>query len=127
MSSPVRPGLVGFVTEARDALVGLVCRATGSRSEGHVFVSGSTMRCQSDGPAGGNRAAVVCVAGRRRSQLCNGKWWFGAAMGALLARASVQIKKWHHNDRRERLAQREAWAFSAQMAVVASTALISVL
>jgi endonuclease YncB( thermonuclease family) len=48
-------------TVARDALVQLVGRATGLRSTGHVSVEGPTMRCASDGDAGGSRTAAWCV------------------------------------------------------------------
>jgi endonuclease YncB( thermonuclease family) len=47
--------------EARDALVSLLGQATGRSSEGHVMVSGQTMRCLSDGSAGGTRTAAWCV------------------------------------------------------------------
>ncbi|WP_439470125.1 thermonuclease family protein [Blastomonas fulva] len=47
---------------ARDALVRLVGgKATGTASEGHILVSGPTLRCQSAGGAGGSRTAAWCV------------------------------------------------------------------
>lgn len=47
--------------EARDALVRLVGRPTGRSREGHVLVSGPTMRCRSDGDGVGNRTAAWCL------------------------------------------------------------------
>ena len=46
---------------ARDALVKLVGRPTGVGRHGHIRVVGPTMRCHSDGSAGGNRTAAWCV------------------------------------------------------------------
>lgn len=47
--------------EARNALVRLVGRATGTSREGHVLVNGPTMRCVSVGGGGGSRTAAWCV------------------------------------------------------------------
>lgn len=47
--------------EARDGLVRLVGRSTGTTSEGHILVEGPTMRCLSDGSGGGNRTGAWCV------------------------------------------------------------------
>ena len=47
--------------QARDRLVSLVGRRTGWSSEGHALVRGPTMRCRSDGGAGGNRTAAWCM------------------------------------------------------------------
>lgn len=46
---------------ARDTLAALVGRPIGFAREGHVLVQGPTMRCRSDGGAGGNRTAAFCV------------------------------------------------------------------
>lgn len=46
---------------ARDALVDLVGTQTGVGLHGHIRVQGPTMRCHSDGSAGGNRTAAWCV------------------------------------------------------------------
>lgn len=51
----------GSATAARDALVRLVGKRTGSSSEGHVLVSGPAMRCRSAGDAKGGRTAAWCV------------------------------------------------------------------
>lgn len=47
--------------EARDALVRLIGRPTGTAREGHILVQGPTMRCISDGSGGGSRTAAWCV------------------------------------------------------------------
>jgi endonuclease YncB( thermonuclease family) len=47
--------------EARDKLVSLLGGARGTNSTGHIAVSAATMRCRSDGPAGGTRTAAWCV------------------------------------------------------------------
>jgi endonuclease YncB( thermonuclease family) len=47
--------------QARDRLVSLVGSRTGWSSEGHALVRGPTMRCRSDGGAGGNRTAAWCT------------------------------------------------------------------
>ncbi|WP_246587060.1 hypothetical protein [Stakelama flava] len=46
---------------ARDALVNTVGRRLGRTSDGHIRVAGPTMRCRSDGSAGGSRTAAWCV------------------------------------------------------------------
>lgn len=46
--------------EARDMLVRLIGKPTGKSSEGHILVTGPTMRCRSDGNAGGIRTAGWC-------------------------------------------------------------------
>lgn len=46
---------------ARDALVQLVGKPVGKGGNGHILVDGPTMRCRSDGSAGGNRTAAWCV------------------------------------------------------------------
>ena len=50
--------------EARDALVRLVGRPTGTSAQGHVLVRGPTMRCVSEGGGGGSRTAAWCVSPR---------------------------------------------------------------
>ncbi len=45
---------------ARNALVRLVGKSRGKSSQGHVLVSGPTLRCVSVGGAGGNRTAAWC-------------------------------------------------------------------
>jgi hypothetical protein len=48
--------------DARDALAILVGNPTGEVGRhGHILVVGPTMRCYSDGSAGGNRTAAWCV------------------------------------------------------------------
>ncbi|QEA16061.1 hypothetical protein FRF71_07895 [Novosphingobium ginsenosidimutans] len=47
--------------EARDTLVRLVGRQTGTSVEGHVLVNGPTLTCQSVGGAGGSRTAAWCT------------------------------------------------------------------
>lgn len=56
---------------ARDALVQLIGRRTGTSSEGHVFVRGPTMTCRSDGSAGGGRTAAFCVSPHSGDVSCN--------------------------------------------------------
>lgn len=47
--------------EARDALVRLIGRSTGTSREGHVLVTGPTMRCRSVGDGVGSRTAAWCI------------------------------------------------------------------
>lgn len=47
--------------DARDALVALLGATTGVSRHGHILVRGPTLRCYSDGSAGGNRTASWCV------------------------------------------------------------------
>lgn len=47
--------------QARDVLVGLVGRPTGTSSQGHILVKGPPLRCRSEGGAGGNRTAAWCT------------------------------------------------------------------
>lgn len=47
--------------EARDTLVGLVGRRTGTSAEGHVLVQGPKLVCNSVGGAGGSRTAAWCT------------------------------------------------------------------
>ena len=46
---------------ARQALVALLGQAIGVGTHGHTLVSGPTLRCRSDGSAGGDRTASWCV------------------------------------------------------------------
>lgn len=48
-------------TDARDRLVELIGTPTGVGRHGHILVAGPTMRCRSDGSAGGKRTAAWCV------------------------------------------------------------------
>lgn len=59
--NPNQPCPAASAEEARDALVRLVGRATGRSAQGHVLVTGPTMRCQSVGSGVGNRTAAWCV------------------------------------------------------------------
>ena len=59
--SPGHPCAAADPRAARDHLVGLVGKRTGTRSTGHITVTGPTMRCRSAGGAGGNRTAVFCI------------------------------------------------------------------
>lgn len=59
--SPGHPCADADPRAARDHLVGLLGKRTGTRSTGHVAVVGPTMRCHSVGGAGGNRTAAFCV------------------------------------------------------------------
>lgn len=45
---------------SRDALVQLLGRSAGRSRQGHVLVRGGTMRCVSNGPAGGSRTGAWC-------------------------------------------------------------------
>ena len=47
--------------EARDRLVGLFGGARGTLPNGHIAVRSATMKCVSDGPAGGSRTAAWCT------------------------------------------------------------------
>lgn len=47
--------------EARDALAALLGKIVGTGRHGHILVRGPTMKCQSEGSAGGNRTAAWCV------------------------------------------------------------------
>lgn len=50
--------------DARAALVALLGRPIGVGPHGHIMVTGPTLRCRSDGPAGGNRTASWCLSSR---------------------------------------------------------------
>ncbi|MCL6729184.1 hypothetical protein LZ538_03825 [Sphingomonas sp. SE220] len=47
--------------DARDRLVALFGGPRGTRPEGHIKVQSGTMRCVSDGSAGGSRTAAWCT------------------------------------------------------------------
>ncbi len=49
---------------SRDELVKLVGRPIGRGREGHVMVRGPTLRCRSEGGAGGSRTAAWCTSPR---------------------------------------------------------------
>jgi endonuclease YncB( thermonuclease family) len=55
---------------SRDALVSLVGEPVGRSREGHVLVRGPTMRCVSDGSAGGSRTGAWCVSPRGGDLSC---------------------------------------------------------
>ncbi len=55
---------------ARDALVKLVGKPSGRSREGHVLVSGPTLKCRSDGGAGGKRTAAWCVSPKSGDLSC---------------------------------------------------------
>lgn len=62
---------------SRDALVILVGTPSGVAREGHIMVTGPTMRCQSDGGAGGDRTAAFCVSPHSGDLSCRmvaGNW-----------------------------------------------------
>lgn len=48
-------------TAARDYLVRLIGKPTGTLRTGHVSLVGPVMRCRSGGGAGGNRTAAFCI------------------------------------------------------------------
>src|SRR3546814_1537650 len=54
---------------ARDALVEIVGKPTGTSRDGHVFVSGPTLSCLSEGSAGGTRTAAWCTSDRKSTRL----------------------------------------------------------
>nr|WP_255548285.1 hypothetical protein [Erythrobacter ani] len=62
--SPGHPCPSASATQARDGLVSLVGTAQGVGQHGHILVKGPTMRCVSDGSAGGSRTAAWCVSPR---------------------------------------------------------------
>lgn len=47
--------------EARDTLVALVGMRIGQSQDGHILVKGSTLKCVSNGGAGGSRTAAWCT------------------------------------------------------------------
>lgn len=62
---------------SRDSLVRLIGKPTGKSPEGHVKVTGPTMRCLSDGNAKGNRTAAWCkfpIGGDISCAMVRGGW-----------------------------------------------------
>ena len=59
--SPGHPCPAADPRAARNHLVSLVGKPTGTRSTGQILVTGPTMRCRSAGGAGGNRTAAFCT------------------------------------------------------------------
>lgn len=55
---------------SRDALVALLGQAKGKSSEGHILVTGPTMKCRSIGSGGGSRTAAWCVSPRAGDISC---------------------------------------------------------
>ncbi|TCD01945.1 hypothetical protein EYB45_10950 [Erythrobacteraceae bacterium CFH 75059] len=62
---------------SKAALIRLLGTPTGTMPSGHTRISGPTLRCVSDGQAGGNRTAAWCVSPRFGDINCamvNGGW-----------------------------------------------------
>ena len=59
--SPGHPCAEAKAQEARDALVSLIGRRTGTGELGHAIVTGPPLSCISEGTAGGERTAAWCV------------------------------------------------------------------
>ena len=59
--SPGHPCPSATAIEARNALVSLIGKPTGTGEHGHVLVKGPTMRCISTGSAGGSRTGAWCI------------------------------------------------------------------
>ena len=55
---------------ARDALVDLIGRPTGTGRHGHVLVAGPAMRCISTGSAGGDRTGAWCISPKSGDLSC---------------------------------------------------------
>jgi endonuclease YncB( thermonuclease family) len=68
--SPGHPCPTTGAIEARDALVSLVGEPIGVGEHGHILVKGPTMRCVSDGSAGGSRTAAWCISPRGGDTNC---------------------------------------------------------
>ncbi len=56
--------------EAKNALVAILGRRTGTAREGHTIVSGPTLNCISNGSAGGGRTAAWCTSPRSGDLSC---------------------------------------------------------
>ena len=56
--------------DAREALAELLGTQTGVSRHGHILINGPTLRCRSDGSAGGNRTAAWCVSPRHGDINC---------------------------------------------------------
>ena len=59
--SPGHPCPNADAESARDALVNLLGMRTGTSRYGHIKLTGPTIKCRSDGSAGGDRTASWCV------------------------------------------------------------------
>lgn len=62
---------------SRDALVALLGTARGTGRHGHILVTGPSMKCLSDGSAGGNRTAAWCnspKSGDVNCEMVRGGW-----------------------------------------------------
>jgi endonuclease YncB( thermonuclease family) len=59
--SPGHPCPAPSGIAARDALAALLGTPTGVGQYGHILITGPTLRCRSDGSAGGNRTAAWCA------------------------------------------------------------------
>lgn len=62
---------------------------------------------------------VVHLTNRRRSELRDGCGRMGAAVGAILARASLLMKPWGDEEPRNRWLEFEGWLFGACMLISA--------
>lgn len=56
--------------EARNGLVAMIGSSAGLSKEGHILVRGPTMRCVSDGGAGGTRTAAWCTSPKSGDVSC---------------------------------------------------------
>jgi len=56
--------------QARTALAALLGRVTGQAAEGHLLIAGPTLRCVSEGSAGGSRTAAWCTSPGRGDLSC---------------------------------------------------------
>jgi hypothetical protein len=69
-AAPISPAPGISPDRYRDQLVKLVGVPTGRHSEDDILVRGRTMRCRSEGAAGGSRTAACCVSPRGRDLSC---------------------------------------------------------
>lgn len=56
--------------QARDALVSVLGPRIGQSREGHVLIRGQTLRCRSEGSAGGSRTSAWCTSRKRGDISC---------------------------------------------------------
>lgn len=56
--------------QARDALVMVLGRPIGRSREGHVLIRGQTLRCRSEGRAGGSRTSAWCTSSEKGDVSC---------------------------------------------------------
>lgn len=68
--SPGHPCPAPSGIAARDGLVALLGTPTGVGRHGHILINGPSLRCRSDGSAGGNRTAAWCVSPRHGDINC---------------------------------------------------------